>query len=268
MICTFLSAPFFTRAQGVEEADSLFRAAQFLAARVGYERLLFEGQGNANDLLLKKSYCLKAEGKYEQALQTLERADFFESRDSVRFLLYYEAALDAYLSHRHDVALSRLQELNHYLPGLHSPLADVLEVLSLNHLQKWDQAETKFHELQKRYGVNEASPYGIRKITRMKDPDKAETLSFLFPGSGQLYAGHWGRGITSLLIQGGLVAFATYSFINGFYFSGAFTGVGLFYLFYNGGARHARFLAEKRNTQRIARLNEAVLHQTSPLTKK
>lgn len=268
MTCIFLSAPFFTRAQGVEEADSLFRKGQFLAARVGYERLLFEQRGNANELLLKKSYCLKAEGNYDQALQTLERADFFDSRDSIRYLLYYETALNAHLNNRYDIALSRLQELHHYLPNVRNPLADVLEVLVLNHLQKWVEAEAAFNDLQKHYGLNGSSPYSARKSSRMKNLDKAETLSFVFPGSGQMYAGYWGRGTTSLLIQGGLVAFATYSMLNGFYFSGAFTGVSLFYLFYNGGARHARYLAEKKNQQRIARLNGNVLQRTSSLVKK
>ena len=93
---------------------------------------------------------------------------------------------------------------------------------------------------------------------KLKDPSKAETLSYFIPGSGQMYAGKVFRGITSLVLQTGLLGFAGYSFLNGYYFSGTFTGVSLFYVFYMGGARHAEYLAQEYNKNRIAKIQDKI----------
>ena len=233
-----------------------------------YERLLFEKAGDVNELLLKKSYCLKAEGKYQAGYETLQRADLFHGTDSLRATLYYEMALHSYLNGRYDVALGHVQELNYYLPDQILPRAELIEVLALNQLKRWQEAEKKFMAMQTKYGMRQAVTYADLRPGKLKNPDRAENWSFVLPGSGQMYAGYWGRGLTSLVIQAGLVAFTAYSFVNGFYFSGAFTGGGLFYMFYNGGTRHASYLAQKGNQQKIDRLNDRVMTTLEPVIKK
>jgi TM2 domain-containing membrane protein YozV len=242
-------------------ADSLFATGNYLEARVGYERLLFSGSENVNLLLLKKSYCFKAESKFEEAYEMLQRADFFGGEDSIRFQLYYECALNSFLAHRYDLSLNKLQELHYYFPSKTNQAMEILEILTLNQMKKWDEAEKKYDLFISKNSIltTEATAlYKEQKPRKLKNPDKAETLSLLFPGAGQMYAGYVGQGLTSFGIQAGLVTFAIYSFVNGFYFSGAFTGVGLFYMFYNGGARHAKYLAEKRNHEKMDEFNEEV----------
>ena len=258
MICTFLCAPFFIRAQEASKADSLFAVGEYLPARVAYERLLFNGHSASHLLILKKSYCLKAEGNYEDAYNTLQRADFFVGDDSLKFKLYYESILNAFLAGKHDLALNKIQELHYYLPGITQPALDLLEILTLNQLRKFEQAEEKYKSFVAVHNLRDDSNPYQKKNLKMKNPDRAESISHLLPGVGQMYAGYVGRGMTSLLIQSGLVAFGIYSFVNGYYFSGAFTGVGLFYIFNNGGARHAYYLAEKRNKALITRIDTEV----------
>ena len=253
--CIFLCAPFFISAQE-NIADSLFQAGDHLHARVAYERLLFQGSRDVNRLLLKKTYCLKAEGRYDDAYQTLQRADFFQGSDSLRFKLYYEVALNAYLAGKYDLSLNKIQELNYYLPKANQPVVDLLEILSLNQQHKLNDAEKKLEEFLVKYNLRDEQK--IYRNKKLKNPEKAESMSHLLPGVGQMYAGYGGQGATSMLLQTGFVAFAAFSFLNGYYFSGAFTGVGLFYIFNNGGARHARYLAEKRNDKMIAQLNADV----------
>ncbi len=253
--CIFLCAPFFIKAQE-KLADSLFKAREFLPARVAYERVLFNETKRANELLLKKSYCLKAEAKHEEAYSTLQRADFFNGSDSLKFNLYYESALNAYLAGKYDLSLNKIQELNYYIPSISNSIVTLLEILSLNQLQKITEAEKRFKEL-----AANSKLQGTSKIydgVKLKNPEKAESISHLLPGVGQMYAGYLGRGFTSMVIQSGLIVFTGYNFWNGYYFSGAFTGVGLFYMFNNGGARHAQYLAEKKNREIIERLNEKV----------
>lgn len=269
MICTFPFAPFFTRAQSLAAADSLFEEGRYLEARVAYEYLLFQRPGasdRVNLLLLKKAYCFKAEGLYNEAYETLQQADFFAGSDSLKQTLYYEVALAAYVSGQHDVALSRLQEMFYYFPDHNLPMAFLLEILCLNQLQRWDDAAKRYQQLQTRLHLAGDNPYKGRRI-KPKNPDRAETWSYVLPGSGQVYAGYGARGFSSLLLQSACAAFATYSFLNGFYFSGAFTGVSLFYMFYNGGARYARSLTEKTNAKRLNALNEAVLKSAQELKK-
>ncbi len=258
MICTFLCAPFFISAQETRAADSLLAAGAYLPARVSYERLLFKGNREGNVLVLRKSYSLKAEGNYADSYTTLQRADFFAGDDSLKFKLYYESILNAFLAGKYDLALNKIQELHYYLPGLTQPTLDLVEILTLNHLQKFELAEAKFKSFVSTNNLpDDMNPYRKRNL-KLKNPTKAESISHLLPGVGQMYAGYGGRGATSLVIQAGLVAFSIYSFVNGYYFSGAFTGVGLFYIFNNGGARHAYYLAEKRNQEVITRIDKEV----------
>ncbi len=239
-----------------------------MPARVAYERLLFQGKTDAGLLLLKKSFCLKAEGKFEEAYTTLQRVDVFKESDSLRTALYSELALDAYLGGKFDQALSTLQELHYYFPDKNSSISDALEILTLNQLLKWNEAEQKFNSYLERYNIPDQHLYQKQRLPKLKNPAKAETLSFLIPGSGQLYAGYPGHAITSVLIHGGLVVFTVYSFTNGYYFSGAFTGVGLFSLFYNGGAGHAKDLAMRHNAEQLTRFNEKVKAVLSEVAKK
>lgn len=267
LICTFLCAPFFIDAQ-TKLADSLLAAGNYLQARVAYERLLYQGYSLPNDVLLKKSYCLKAQSQYEEAYNTLQRADFFQGADSLKFNLYYESALNAYLAGKYDLCLSKVQEQHYYLPELNSPMIDLLEIMALNQQQKISDAEKKFNQFVTRYQLPNPNPYSNRKFRKLKNPEKAESMSHLLPGVGQMYAGYVGQGLISLGIQAGCVAFAGISFIEGYYFSGAFTGVGLFYMFNNGGARHARYLAEQKNKERITELNSEVKNVAAKAIKK
>lgn len=241
----------------VTEADSLFNAGSFLEAQVAYERLLFEGVGKKNEWLLKKAYCLKAREHFAEAFATLQRVDMQEGDDSLQYKLFYEAALNAYLAGKPDLAMDQLSQLHYYLPQFKTVPDQLLEILVLNQTYQFEKAMQKWESLspELRGSVN---PWKNKRL-RLRNPDRAETISFLFPGAGQMYAGYWGKGLTSLAMQACFISFAVYGFYHGFYFSGAFTGVGLFYMFYNGGARHAGYLANKKNEEMVQRLNSMVL---------
>jgi hypothetical protein len=243
--------------------DSLFSQEQWLAARVAYERVLFKNAVSPetyNLILLKKAYCFKAEGKFDEAYKVLTKASVYEVSDSIKFLLYYETALNAYLSNKPDISFGTIQEFNYNLSDdRYKNQLLFLEILSLNELKQWSEAENKFLKyLQISNLPDQHDAYNEILNHKFKKIKKAENLSYVLPGVGQMYAGYPLRGLLSGGIQVGLIYFSVTSFLNGYFFSGTFTGVALFYMFYNGGARYAAKLATKNNEEKSLAFNNKI----------
>jgi TM2 domain-containing membrane protein YozV len=129
-----------------------------------------------------------------------------------------------------------------------------LEILSYNELRQWSEAKKVFANYSKNAKVTD-SLYAFEKKPRLRSITKAHTLSMIIPGMGQWYAGYPSKGLVSLGIQAGSLAFGVYSAWHGFYFSGFFTGAGLFNTFYQGGGRYASALAERKNAELTQRYN-------------
>lgn len=259
LICIFLYGPFISKAQ-VALGDSLYAAGAFQEAGIAYEYALFLGvtPEAVAEITLKANHAFKAQGEYSKALALFDRINFYSGTDSLRTVLYYQYVVSAMLANRYDMAWSKLVELRYDLPGkIEEEVLLVLEVLCLNELGKWQDAHKQFKELATLYNLT-SDPYPQMLKKKMKDPDKAFALSYWLPGVGQMYAGYPGKGIVSSLLNAGLVAFSIYSFTGGYYLSGVFTGVALFYLSYNGGARYAQVLAEQKNSERKKLFNDKV----------
>ncbi len=269
LICTFLCAPYLGSAQSLL-ADSLYERGDYDRASVAYEYAYFSEvhPQKVNEILLKKTYCLKQLGKYDAAYQNIERADLYTGNDSLRYLLFYESIVTALLARKADVALSKVQELQAESKDS-ALLLKILpfEVLALNELHRWEEAHIKYQVLAGRYGIA-YDPYPEILLFKMKNPEKAMTLSYLLPGIGQMYAGYFWKGMVSMLLNVGMIGFSGWSFWNGYYFSGAFTGVALFYLSYNGGVRYAELLAKQYNTKHVTQFNEKVRSQVMEMSLK
>lgn len=256
-ICIFLFVQFSGKAQ-VTFADSLFNANNYLEAGVEYERLLFEGNNDLtiNEILLKKSYCYKAQNNFEKALETLQRSDFYTGTDSIRFQLLYESILTAYLSGRFDLTLSLMDELKYNFNSETNFTIEVLEILTLSQLMKWPEAKSKFISLSTKHNLDLDSTLFDQVLKRkFKKPEKAIILSYLLPGSGLIYAGAPIRGLTSTTLQAGAILMIIHGLTEGYFFTGSLTGAALFYVFYNGGAQYAATLTTKRNEDRINNFN-------------
>lgn len=262
LICIFLSVPLFINGQHV--ADSLFAAGDYLAARVEFERMVFAAAHprEAQFALLRKSQCFKAQGDFANAYQTLQRIAEDENNTQLKAAITYEKAFAAFLNNKSDVALGHLQEWQYYFPDTTVQILKVIEILSLNDLHRWSEAQEKFSAYAKTFQpILDSSIYEEMLNYKPRHPAKAELLSMLLPGLGQMYAGSFLRGLTSTAVNGSFVLFAIYNFTNGFILSGAFTGVALFYIFYTGGASYARSLAEKKNEEVYAGFNNRIRNQ-------
>ncbi|NBP70057.1 MAG: hypothetical protein EBR30_26705 [Cytophagia bacterium] len=238
----------------------MFAQGAYQQATIAYEFALFQGLApdDAASVTLSLNTAFKLEREYTKALATFDRIDFYTGSDSLRSVLYYQYIISAMLASRHDLAWSKLVELRYELPGkIPEEVLLTLEILCLNEMGRWQEAHQYFQKWSKIYGITK-DPYPDMLKQKMKNPDKAFALSYWLPGVGQMYAGYPGKGLVSSLLNASLVAFSVYSFVGGYYLSGVFTGVALFYLSYNGGARYAQVLAEEHNTKTKGKFNEQV----------
>ncbi len=251
-------------------ADSLYAAGNFTLAALEYERIFY---GTLDDLtrcdaLLKKSYCYKSTGDYEKAAQTLQRINLSYLPDSVQYNVRYEHALDCYLAGKYDDADELLMQINYYTKNRELANRSLyLDILNKDELHEWDAADSMVYVYikQKNIAIDSNAIHELLKRPRMKNIKTAEIISFIVPGSGQVYSGHVLRGISSLLLLGGTGAFTYFCIKDGFYITGVMIGFTVFQMFYFGGASYACYLSDKKNTDRImlhnSRIREFILKQ-------
>lgn len=250
--------PFFSKAQQ-QLADSLVAVGKLTEASIAYEYAIYKEPELTKRvrLMVQRAYVQKNLGQFSNAFNNLQRADIYALSDSLAAIVLYESAFNAYMAEMFDQSLSKLVELETY-SHINKRQASLIEILNLNALSRWDEAHQKFLKFCDMYGLTVEDPYADPKALKMKNPEKAFNLSYFLPGVGQMYAGYFWKGFLSGFINLAAVGFAGYSFYTGYYFSGAFTGVTLFYIFYNGGARYAEVLAEQYNEKKGEALRNKV----------
>lgn len=276
LICRFLSALFLISREGIAQslqmADSLINGREYALAAVYYEKALFDQNQQleafsidafrikTNNLLYQKIQCQKALRAFEDAWQTAQRFDLNEFNDTLQFKLRYEAALCGYLSQRYNEAYGQIQQARFYISDTTLTVAlDVLEILTLNELERWEESKTLFRRYAARnqLTIQVDDLYSFIK-KKPKNPDKAQLMSFLMPGLGQVYAGYPKEGLVSAGLQALALGFGVYHVLEHYYFIGFFTGAGLFQTFYFGGARRAALMAEETNRKRKARNSQKI----------
>lgn len=261
LTCIFLCVVFITNAQ-FDKANQLKTDGYYELAALEYERVVFKNNDpdTRNKALLQKSLCYKSLGNHSLALKTLERANLFIKQDSINFSIRYEWVLNAYLSDNYPSALSQLVQIEYFFKNNLYDKVLYLHILTLNELRRWEEAKEKYIEYENLndIGLSADEAYSFLKKTKIKNPVKAENISYFLPGVGQMYAGYFGKGLVSSLIQASLITFGAYSLYEGYFFTGALTGVGLFWAFYSGGTRHAKYLAEKKNEELTQKYNEPI----------
>ena len=262
-ICTFLCALFSTEALAQPEqawrqqADSLFAAQRYRQAALAYERIVYLNPGpeRTGEALLRKGRAQKQLQQYAQAQATLERADLFQVSDSLAHRLRLEAALNAYLAGHFTEAEGHLAQLRYFAKDTARAMeAAYLHILTLNELQRWDEARQLLDRYLRYYrlpGDAEALYSGIARM-KLKSADKAEFLSTFAPGLGQVYAGHFFKGVASAVLVVGSFAFSLANLFLLHRYALAFgTSFGMTHVFYSGGIRHSRYLAEQHNMHLI-----------------
>lgn len=240
-----------------ENADSLVSEGEFELAALAYEYQAFvsEDKATSSELLFKKANCYKASGDFQRSREVLSR---IRTNDrAFKKKLGYETALMYYLTDDYQLSYNELLKLKLQSKSNDESVAQ-LEVLNLLALGKWEDARAVILKdtVNALFGVEEHVFAGKIKY---KDPEKAYKLSLFLPGVGQMYSGHFFKGVVSAGVQAGLVGFSAYSIYNGYFWTGGMTGVAFFYTFYLGGARYAKNLAIQHNAEISKMLSQRYL---------
>jgi len=244
---------------------------QYDAALLAYERALYQAESLEEhfQLLTSKSELYLQLGSYENAFKTCQRGYFDQLSDTAKLKLKSNSALAAYLNSEFNKAEFEL--LNLKLALTDTSLMEetyFLQVLIHNEKQEWNKAkelllksvdltEMKAEHRDSLKSVVELM-YQEENIPKLKDPQKAGTLSAFLPGVGHLYAGYFWEGFANVALQlvglgvGGVAIYFKY------YITGVAVGYGMFQRFYSGGVRRAEYLANKKNYLRTRSFNDRV----------
>lgn len=238
---------------------------EYYLAALEYERSLFhkEQPTLSNEILLKKTRCLKALKRYEDGYKNLLRADLYSNSDSLNFILRYELVINAYLSESYDIAHNHIQQLNHFIISDQLKLkVAFLEILTLNELMKWKDAKDKlisYNELMNT-NFNIDSLYYFVDKPKIRDIQKTEKLAIVAPGFIQLREGKPLDWFVSASIRGSLIYLLIDQFTRNYFFSGAFSATALYFIFYQGAAKYAIELTKKKNKKKIQKYNQRIKH--------
>ncbi|WP_234733025.1 tetratricopeptide repeat protein [Tellurirhabdus bombi] len=266
MICIFLCVTCFSKAQTrwLARADSLLAQKAYFEASVAYERVLFN---NASPQInfqaaLGKTQCLKQQSLFANAVTFLSGQLAAAYPDSLSYRLRYEQILCAYLAGQFENTLSTIQQLTYLYPDQSAPpLVSVIQILSLNELQRWPEASAAYQQLLTWQGIDTTQHQPYQQLPKLKSQKKAQWLSTFLPGGGQFYAGKPGEALLSIAVQGAGLYFGITSFLQGYYISAWGIGAGLFGSFHMGGVRRAEVLVQQHNQKKIKSFNEQVKAQ-------
>ena len=175
------------------------------------------------------------------------------SDDTLRYRTELALAVTYIASGNYSAAEITLLKLEMSMPPNHiKQRAAFLRALATMYAKKWNHTQKAFEA----YFLSNPDPDLQAEIDSLikatKDfyylsPESARQLSALIPGLGQIYAGDWGNGLNSFVLNGSMIYWMAYKVVNR-YFGDAWTiYYFLFRRYYIGGMYNAERIAEEHN---------------------
>ena len=242
---------------------SLSTKAQYIADTSITKKLLllefrfWEGTTDPIKLeaLLNKADIYKALNLHEQALFELERAKKYCIDQNAFSVLNFEKMLHYFLSDKYNDASDISISVNE-LEQIHKTKEyTTMKLFSLNESEKWGKCK---QELLNKCSIDDSTNKikieQLPTIYNYVSPAYCSRLSSFIPGLGEIKAGYPVKGVTSLLINSGLLLFTGYNFYYGFYLTGIISGGLPLLKFYGGGKRLSERLAEEHNEKEKKKL--------------
>lgn len=198
-------------------ADHLLKQGDYLRAAGEYQRYLFYKPKEREEINYRIALCYRFGGKTKKAIESLKKYLQEFPKSKYRSSTYYQIGVSYFLMQHFETSAN-------YLDSSLSHIADIQykteaqQLIGLSYLMQWQwhKAEMIFNEMQKSellavrekaLTYSEYAVQGAKLPTR--SPFLAGFLSAIVPGTGRLYTGRVGDGITSLLLVG-LTGWQTY----------------------------------------------------------
>lgn len=192
---------------------------------------------------------------FDKAIRELSRIKLYLLDSNQLISYYYEKILCLYLQGAFHEVLSTIDEMYLNMTDSSQCISTLLlQTFTYNELHQWNIAKEK--ALQ--YANTLTSPekdslimeinilYEKKNIPKLKNEKTSKILSFI-PGFGHIYAGYWGEGMVSFLLNAGVLTFGVYEIFMGYYITGYLLGAGILSATYFGSSDRAAFLLKKHN---------------------
>jgi hypothetical protein len=231
----------------LEHANNLFESDLLFEAVTEFKRLLFFDKFNVYeyDANYKIDLSYKFGGKYDDSIIFFKRAEKAARTNDELFSSKIQIIRSNILRKTTDNALVLLKDLNedskffnkrdeiNYWRGWTFMLSD-----------NWLKASETFSLI--------SYDHPLRKLSSQVEDDKysitfAKVISYILPGSGQFYTGHYSSGLMSLAWNVLLGYFTVNAFIEDRVFDGLVIGNLLWLRFYRGNVQNAEKFAELEN---------------------
>ncbi|MFI5164331.1 MAG: hypothetical protein ACHQHP_03685 [Bacteroidia bacterium] len=206
-------------------------------------------------VLLDKADLQKFNGKYENALAELERAEKFSSDGKRKIILQYERMLNYFLSNQFgqcasmEFAGEEVEKINKQQEYF------LMKFFSLNETGQWSRCKEELLSY-----CSLCDSIEIRQLISLPvtytyiNPEQCRRLSSFIPGLGMVKAGKPFKAAVSLLLQAGFTFVAGYNFYAGYYAAGLASGVFPLLKLHKGGNRLSAILAEEQNEKEKQKL--------------
>ncbi len=256
-----------TQTQLLELANQAMKAQQWMVAKQAYNRVLYFTDSPTIKVECATSlYEIESSQKdYTSALRRLKEASLYETDATKKDILVLQQVQLLIL--QQDIKRAKF-ELLQLFPDSSEPIYYDYQLLTgiiALAEERYDEAKSAFSNIMK----TDADKQELEEIMqhmrkKLRKPRVAKLMSFIVPGSGQLYAGDVKNAVNSFLlvgVLGGLFASTaiTYNFWT------ALLGVApWFQRYYAGGIKRAGMITKARNE----RVRNEHLNQVLELIKK
>lgn len=246
--------PAFLNAQNLlsiqsDYADNLFKTKQYFDAITEYKRLLFfdSKKEYAYDVNLKIGKAYKAGAKLDEAINYFAIAEMNASAQAQKSNAKIEIIKTNILRRTTDRALQLLNELE-------NDKSSAIEKDSLNYWRGWAYIFADDWKKAGEYFAKINSYNELKLLCNKVENEKvsvtfAKVISYILPGAGQIYAGHFGSGLLSLGYNVLFGYLAINSFASDRIFDGAAVGLLLWLRFYRGNIQNAESFAIEKNIE-------------------
>jgi len=243
----------------VRFSDQQFNKGNFELAANEYNRALFFGHRDADQLCLKIANCYLSQNKLEQSAVFFDRSYFSTNSDSIKTEAILGKSFSLILDKKYILALSELINIDSTKYSDQNTKLNFLKGIAYFGSNQDDLAEIAFKKcisgVSGKTGSNDIEKdfIQLKKIEKRYNPQTAWILSLIVPGAGQLYSGELKEAANSSALLGGLI-YLTISFAAKYSFWEAIVIVfPWFQRYYIGGANKAENMALEK--QKIKRNN-------------
>ncbi|MCX6208549.1 MAG: hypothetical protein NTZ59_03335 [Bacteroidetes bacterium] len=264
LVWIFLLASSYAKTQCnfVTIGDSLLQQNKFTEANVLVENVFYENKVEQLECaILFKIKLLKFEKQHSNLLDFINNCYNYNLTDSFKNIIIYEEAFAYFLNENY---LQTKHLLNFYKPTYkqNKCLVDAINIICSNNLNEWNAADSLYNIFCVEYGIIDSS---YKKLSHQKphllNAKKAQILSSILPGAGQVYAGNLGEGIASFLLQGLSIYAGVVWWQKDYKLATILMASNFESSFYSGGKQRAKKLVENKNHLAIDLFNKTLNNQ-------